>query len=100
MLTPERAVALSGLNVTASDPRLVAIVDATNAFVRRYRGTEPWTADTELGAATLARGLWRDGYAPAVGEGWEQQGNVFARLTDVKIEQLLRIGRFARPVVG
>ena len=99
-LTPARLIALAGVRAAADDPRIVGICDATSAYVRRYHGEQPWTADTELGAAFLARGLWRDGHTPAIGEGWEQNANVFARLTDVRIEQLLRIGRFAPPVVG
>lgn len=100
MLTAQDVLTLTDVNAAPTDPKLAAIVSATNAYVTRYKGDGKWTPDTLLGAAQLARGLWRDGYTPAVGEGWEQQVNVFARLTDVKIEQLLRIGRFAPPKVG
>ena len=99
-LTPARLLALTGIPGSADDERIRAAVEAANAYVRRYRGDVPWTADMELGAAKLAAGLVRDGYKPTIGEGWEQNGNVFARVTDVEIEQLLRIGRFAPPVVG
>lgn len=99
-LTPARLIALAGVKARPDDSRLVGLCEATTAYVNRYREGREWTADTELGAAYLARGLWRDGHTPSIGEGWEQQGNVFARLTDIKIEQLLRIGRFAPPAVG
>lgn len=99
MLTVDKLVELTDVP-SGNAGQLAGIVAATNAYIKRYRGDTPWTDDTMLGAAQLARGLWRDGYSPSIGEGWEQQGNVFARLTDVKIEQLLRIGRFAPPVVG
>lgn len=99
MLTTELLAELLP-DVRGTQKERTAAVDAANAYVARYRGNDEWTADTLLGAAMLARGIIRDGYTPAIGEGWEQNASVFARLTDVRIEQLLRLGRFAPPKVG
>lgn len=99
MLTVEKLAEL--LPDTGGAPgERAAAVEAANAYVERYRPGGEWTAETLLGAAMLARGIIRDGYTPAIGEGWEQNASVFARLTDVRIEQLLRLGRFAPPKVG
>ncbi|MFJ3394004.1 hypothetical protein [Leifsonia aquatica] len=80
--------------------------DAAIAFVLRRKADptkldppETWAADFKLGALRLAVGLYRDALKPGVAEPFAQ-GNVYARATDVQIEQLLQIGRFALPVVG
>ena len=80
--------------------------DAAIAFVLRRKAdpteTDPagtWPADFKLGALRLAVGLYRDALKPGVAEPFAQ-GNVYARATDVQIEQLLQIGRFSLPEVG
>ncbi|MFD2674992.1 hypothetical protein [Gulosibacter bifidus] len=78
--------------------RVAECAAAATAYVRRYR-TE-WDESCHLGALHLAAGLYRDRATPGIAEGWESAQNVFARLTDVRIEQLCRIGRFAPPRIG
>ncbi|WP_201518889.1 hypothetical protein [Gulosibacter hominis] len=87
------------LDEVASDSaRVEQCAAAATAYVHRYR-TE-WDASCHEGALQLAAGLYRDRATPGIAEGWETARNVFARLTDVRIEQLCRIGRFAPPIVG
>jgi len=100
-----------GLATGADDTKLVALVAATNAYVRRYH-SDPlgpdgapveWSADKRLGAARLAAGLYRNSNAPGItdnGLGGAASDTAFRRATDVLIEQLLRIGRHAPPSVG
>lgn len=100
-----------GLATGADDTKVTALVAATNAYVRRYH-TDPtdadgapveWRDDYRLGAAKLAAGLYRNANAPGItdnGLGGAASDTAFRRATDVLIEQLLRIGRFAPPAVG
>lgn len=71
---------------------------AATSYICRYR--DAWDDSCHQGAVQLAAGLYRDRATPGIAEGWESAGNVFARLTDVRIEQLCRIGRFAPPKIG
>jgi hypothetical protein len=99
-------------NIPNNDQKLVALVAATNAYVRRYR-TDPidpvtlqpvaWDDAARLGAARLAAGLYRNANSPGItdsGLGGAASDTAFRRVTDVLIEQLLRIGRHAPPSVG
>lgn len=93
------------LTAPADDPKLAAAVAATIAYVARYHtspdGDTPWPADYRLGAAKLGANLYRNANSPGVGEAFGVSNDVaYRRATDVQIEQLLRIGRFAPPVVG
>ena len=73
---------------------------AAEAYVHRYKGQQTeWPADVRLGALRLAAGLYRDKARPGVVEAFSQE-NTHRRATDIQIEQLLRIGRFAEPQVG
>jgi len=98
-------------NIPANDIRLVGIVAATNAYVRRYHSDPldeageplPWPDDMRLGAARLAAGLYRNANSPGItdnGLGSAVSDTAFRRVTDVLIEQLLRIGRHAPPMIG
>ncbi len=93
------------LTAPADDPKLASAVAATISYVNRYHtapadGAE-WPADYRLGAAKLAANLYRNANSPGVGEAFGVSNDVaYRRATDVQIEQLLRIGRFAAPVVG
>lgn len=92
------------LTAPADDPKLAAAVAATIAYVARYH-SEPtsgeWPADYQLGAAKLAANLYRNANSPGVGEAFGiSNDTAYRRATDIQIEQLLRIGRFAAPVVG
>lgn len=100
-----------GLATGADDTKLLALVAATNAYVRRYHPDPTdadglpvaWPADQRLGAARLAAGLYRNSNAPGIsdnGLGGAASDTAFRRATDVLIEQLLRIGRHAPPAVG
>lgn len=109
--TPELVALELGLqNLNPNDRQLKEVVAATNAFVRRYH-RDPvdqdgqqieWGADKRLGAARLAAGLYRNANAPGISDnGFGATSDVaFRRATDILIEQLLRIGRFAPPRVG
>ena len=109
--TTAEAVKLElGLSIPANDVKLTDAVAAANGYVRRYRD-EPldaagnlieWDASARLGAAKLAANLYRNRNAPGISEGNLGQSNdqAYRRATDVLIEQLLRIGRFAPPSVG
>ncbi|GAT87967.1 hypothetical protein CVCC1112_2626 [Paenarthrobacter nicotinovorans] len=97
------------LKVSPDAKRLALVVAVTNSYVRRTH-TDPvdssgesveWPADKRLGAARLAAGLYRDANAPGITEsqfGGAVQEAVKRRVTDIAIEQLLQIGRFAPPV--
>lgn len=109
--TPELVTLELGLqHLNPNDKQLAEVVAATNAFVRRYHSDpldadgQPveWGADKRLGAARLAAGLYRNANAPGVSDnGFGATSDVaFRRATDILIEQLLRIGRFAPPRVG
>lgn len=98
-------------NIPNNDSNLVALVAATNAYVRRYRedptdelgAPVEWDAAARLGAARLAAGLYRNANKPGItdnGLGGAASDTAFRRVTDVLIEQLLRIGRSAPPSVG
>lgn len=93
------------LTAPADDPKLSEAVAATVAYVARYHtapadGAE-WPADYRLGAAKMAANLYRNSNSPGVGEAFGiSNDTAYRRATDVQIEQLLRIGRFAAPVVG
>ena len=78
--------------------------------MRRYRD-EPvdeqgtpieWDASARLGAAKLAANLYTNRNAPGISENslGQSTDQAYRRATDVLIEQLLRIGRFAPPSVG
>lgn len=94
--------------LNANDPKLVEAVDAANAYVLRYhpKPTEPdgsvYRADHRLGAARLAAGLYRNANRPGISDNNNGMSNdqAYRRATDILIEQLLQIGRFAPPRIG
>lgn len=93
------------LTAPVDDPKLAEAVAATIAYVKRYHtapaGDVEWPADYRLGAAKMAANLYRNANSPGVGEAFGiSNDTAYRRATDVQIEQLLRIGRFAPPVVG
>lgn len=99
----DREAAATRAAASRGDADLELACDAAEAYVLRYL-TEPadgWTADQRLGALLLAVGLYRDKATPGV---IEQYGGIeraaYRRATDIQIEQLLRIGRHALPVIG
>lgn len=99
----DTAAAATRAAAAAGDPDLILACNAADAYVRRYLD-EPdtgWTADQKLGGLLLAVGLYRDKATPGV---IEQYGTIeraaYRRATDIQIEQLLRIGRYAKPVIG
>lgn len=87
-----------GAAINADDLALAR--DAAYAYVVRAHGVlESWPADYKLGAIRLAAGLFRDKANPGVTEPFGQQ-NAHRRATDIQIEQLLELGRFAPPRIG
>lgn len=87
-----------GANIDAAD--LALAKNAAYAYVlRSHSAREEWPGDYQLGAIRLAAGLYRDKGNPGITEPFSQ-GNVLRRATDVQIEQLLQIGRFALPQIG
>jgi hypothetical protein len=100
-----------GLQIPTNDSKLLTYVAAANEYVRRYH-TDPvdaagtpieWPASYRLGAAKLAAGLYKNSNAPGItdnGLGGPVSDTQYRRATDVLIEQLLRIGRFAPPRIG
>lgn len=108
-VTPAAAILeLQQPALNPSDPRLLAAVDAANAYVLRYHPAptsadgETWRADHRLGGARLAAGLYRNGNRPGISDNNNGMSNdqAYRRATDVLIEQLLQIGRFGPPRVG
>lgn len=93
---------------TRDDARLQAIIDATNAMLRRYPSasialqTSPasWPADFALGAAMLCARLFKRRNSPAGVEAMGQLGAAYVMRNDPDIAQLLRIGSYARPGLG
>lgn len=97
--------ALKGLLGPGADNEQVKLcVEATEAYVERYLGARDeqrptWSSAEQLGARKLARNLYRDSMQSGIAAPYEEPG-MFKRATDVEIEQLLRIGRYAPPRVG
>lgn len=94
-------------NLNANDQKLLDVVAATNAFVMERHPAPTgadgqYRADHRLGAARLAAGLYRNANRPGISDNGLGATNdqAFRRATDVLIEQLLGIGRFAPPAVG
>lgn len=90
----------AGASITSPD--VVLAREAAYAYVTRYHdlpGEAGWPYDYRLGAVKLTASLYRDKASPGVVEPFSS-GNVYKRATDIEIEQLLRIGRFALPGVG
>ncbi|GAB2558778.1 hypothetical protein [Leucobacter ruminantium] len=85
----------------AIDAEALALAKAAAiAYVVRHHGAlEAWPADYQLGALRLAAGLYRDKANPGTTDPFGN-ANVHRRATDIQIEQLLEVGRFARPRVG
>lgn len=107
--TVEAVEAELDLKVPANSTRMAQVVAVANGYVRRTH-RDPvdsdgvpveWPADKKLGAARLAAGIYRDANAPGISEGQfggAVQESARRRVTDIAIEQLLQIGRFAPPV--
>lgn len=105
LVTPAAVIADLALTVPVTDPALVACVDAAKAFVARYHDDPAegadWPADYRLGALRMAGGLYRNANSPGISEAFGGiSDTAYRRATDVQVEQLLRIGRFAPPAVG
>lgn len=89
-----------GLPAQGADGELERAIAASQSFVERYHGTrDEWPDDYRLGAVRLATGLYRDAAQKGLVEPFGQS-NTARRATDIEIEQLLRIGRFALPQIG
>lgn len=94
-------------NLNANDARLAEAVEASNAYVMRYHPVPTgadgeYRADHRLGAARLAAGLYRNANRPGISDNGNGATNdqAYRRATDILIEQLLQIGRFALPRIG
>lgn len=95
-------------HLNESDKRLQRAVKAANAFVLRSHPEptgedgETWNEDHALGAAMLAANLYRNANRPGVSDNGLGMSNdqAYRRATDVLIEQLLQIERYAPPRVG
>lgn len=95
-----RAVTGSTQGATPLPDDLTLAKEAATAYVERFHGKrDEWPADYRLGALRLAAGLYRDKANPGITEPFSS-GNVMRRATDIQIEQLLELGRFAMPKVG
>lgn len=82
------------------DPRLDLAIDAATEYITRYKGTPAaWKADYRLAGVRLAVGLYRDAAKVGITEAFASS-STYKRATDVQIEQLLQIGRYAAPQVG
>ncbi|WP_217182607.1 hypothetical protein [Streptomyces sp. AC495_CC817] len=90
-----------GLPATGEpDAELTRAIAAATAYVERYHGQrDEWPDDYRLGALRLATGLYRDAAQKGLTEPFGTS-NTARRATDIEIEQLLRIGRFALPQIG
>ena len=102
------AVQLQLPEVNTNDKQLQDAADAANAYVLRYHPEptaadgEKWRADHRLGAAMLGAGLYRGANRSGISDNGLGMSNdqAYARATDVRIEQLLQIERFAIPRIG
>lgn len=91
-----------------NDKRLQSAVAAANEYVLRYhpeptaRDGKDWRADHKLGAALLGAGLYRAANRSGISDNGlgMSHDQAYARATDVRIEQLLQIERYAVPRVG
>lgn len=94
--------------INRNDARLKMAADAANDYVLRYHPEptaadgEKWRADHRLGAALLGAGLYRAANRSGISDNGLGMSNdqAYARATDVRIEQLLQIERFAIPRIG
>lgn len=95
---------------TIPEDTFTLAVQATKAHVLRYHsvasvtvdGTITWPYDFKLGAVKLAAGLVRSGFSAATSSDPNDPLSqaTLNRLTDLEIEQLLRIGRAQEPRIG
>lgn len=113
LVTPEDVTtALRGDSSVLADDITFAVA-ATKAYVARYHDTpyvdptgDPlvvnWPYDYKLGAVKLATALVKSGFSAAINADPSDPlvQSSLGRLTDIEIEQLLEIGRFATPLVG
>lgn len=112
LLTDSDVIAALGDTTGIEDETITLAVMATIDYVGRYHSTpmtdaEPptvaWPYSYKLGAVKLASGLVRGGLSAALGENEPTDmfsNQAFERVTDISIEQLLRIGRFALPRIS
>lgn len=110
LLTPGDVRKALGDDAELAGDDLDLAVAATKAYVARLHttpttGTPPvvaWPADYKLGAIKLAAGLIRNGFSASIApdplDGQTQAA--LGRVSDIEIEQLLQIGRFAPTVIG
>lgn len=91
---------------TADDDELEGIVAAVNDTVRGFasadaaRGLDAWPSRFELGATMLAARLWRRKDTPQGVATFGDSAPVYIQRNDPDVALLLRIGAYAKPVVG
>lgn len=100
IVTPERLIAFSGLNVAPDDVDLVDVCDAVDEFVRGLPSViqfvEPmdeaaWPPRYALGARMLAARLWKRRNSPEGVAAFTGEGVVYVRRTDPDIAEQLRL---------
>lgn len=98
--------ALLRITTTDDDDLITAAVDGANAWVITLPASVPdaaneWLANTTYGATMLAGRLYRRRNSPAGVEAFSDLGGaVYVQRNDPDIAMMLRIGAYARPMVG
>lgn len=100
VVSPERLIAFSSLNVPVDDPDLVDLCDAVDEFVRGLPAVvqfvDPmneatWPARYSLGARMLAARLWRRRNSPEGVASFTGEGVIYVRRNDPDIAEQLRL---------
>lgn len=100
VVTPERLIAFSSLNVAPDDVELVDLCATVDEFVRGLPSVmtfvDPlseaaWPYRYKLGARMLAARLWRRRNSPEGVAAFTGEGVVYVRRTDPDVADLLRL---------
>lgn len=100
VVTPERLIQFSGLNVAVDDPELEDLCNAVDEFVRDLPSViqfvDPldeaaWPYRYALGARMLAARLWRRRNSPEGVASFTGEGVIYVRRNDPDIAEQLRL---------
>lgn len=97
MITPEEVA--NHLKLTAPDEHLPLIVDAVNAMVTEWHGSE-WPGGVKLGAVMLAARLHRRRNSAAGVETFSDMGASYVSRYDADLDRQLRINSWTPPVIA
>lgn len=99
--TPGLVAALPSVSAPATDPELVEVVAAVNAYVARFLSPtgDGWAADHVFGATLLAGQMWRRRGSTGVEFG-PNGDPVYLQRNHPDVARLLGLGPWVPPRVG